>query len=279
MNKTFLILFLSCLYLGSMAQVELVVQHPDKDKFYLFVDGLRENEDPRSRVKVKKLQDGPHHIKVIFEKPQGSTPQLKVNLEAGYAYEFEIKRYANGTRKWLALNEISKKELPPKVVKKTLSDTLPVQELKVASDKSDSLFNAHLPIPKISEPSDSANRVNIMQDSVALPPGKMEFQCQNPVRPLTFDTILEELQSAPKDEMRLERALSYSEKHCLSAIQIMEILQLFDQESLKIDYATHAYRFCFDPMNYQFVEDSFKYEASARELHNRIYSEQEKSKR
>ena len=52
----------------------------------------------------------------------------------------------------------------------------------------------------------------------------------------------------------------------------MELIQLFDFEVSKLEMAIFAYPYCFDPMNYNFVEDVFEYESSVTKLHNEIYA-------
>lgn len=261
-----------CLYFWprvSSAQTAIDIFSTDKKKFYLFVDGLKENETPKSRVRIKNLIEGPHHIKVIFEQREINNPQLKVNLERGKSYTYEIKLYSNKDRKWYGINESARVEWSEKQVKKIDNkiDSLSTDQIKKAETKADSILKANLPVQVISKPKDT------VIEKKPKPPVKADFNCDKPLHPKGFNLIVHQVEDSSPENVRIDKAKSLIRTNCLSSIQIMELLQVFEFEVSKLELAAFAYNYCFDPVNYNFVEDVFEYDSSIQELHNKIYAQ------
>ncbi len=273
--KKLILLFLLISILGSSmlrAQVALEVTSPEKKKFYLFVNGLKENETPKSKVRIKNLQEGPSHLKIIFENRDINNPQTKVNFEVGKDYIYEIKLYSNLDRNWYALNLLEVNEWSEKQIKKKVgADTLSLSELKIAELKADSILKVNQPVQIIAKPKDTALRVT---DTARVKRDVSEHNCLSPLHPEGFVLISKKIEDEPLENKKLEKAKQLIQENCLSAIQLMELIQLFDFEVSKLELAIYSYPYCFDPLNYGFVEDVFEYESSVTKLHNEIYAKE-----
>lgn len=268
--SAFYLLLLLCISAPiAKAQVAFEIVSPEKKKFFLFVNGLKENETSKFKVRIKNLQEGPHHIKVIFENKELNNPQIKLNFEPGKDYKYEIKLYSNLDRKWYAINLIEVSDWSEKQIKKKVGiDTLSFAELKTAEVKSDSILKVGLPKLAIAKPKDT---VLIKSDTVKKKLDLKKLNCTTPLRPDGFILVNKKISEEALENQKLAVAKKLIQENCLSAIQLMELIQLFDFEVSKLEMAIFAYPYCFDPMNYNFVEDVFEYESSVTKLHNEIY--------
>lgn len=266
----YLLLLLCILAPIAKAQVAFEIVSPEKKKFFLFVNGLKENETSKFKVRIKNLQEGPHHIKVIFENKELNNPQIKLNFEPGKDYKYEIKLYSNLDRKWYAVNLIEVSDWSEKQIKKKVGmDTLSFAELKTAEVKADSILKVGLPKLAIAKPKDT---VLIKSDTVKKKLDLKKLNCTTPLRPDGFILVNKKISEEALENQKLAVAKKLIQENCLSAIQLMELIQLFDFEVSKLEMAIFAYPYCFDPMNYNFVEDVFEYESSVTKLHNEIYA-------
>ncbi|MGY8953789.1 MAG: DUF4476 domain-containing protein [Flavobacteriales bacterium] len=268
--SAFYLLLLLCISAPiAKAQVAFEIVSPEKKKFFLFVNGLKENETSKFKVRIKNLQEGPHHIKVIFENKELNNPQIKLNFEPGKDYKYEIKLYSNLDRKWYAINLIEVSDWSEKQIKKKVGiDTLSFAELKTAEVKADSILKVGLPKLAIAKPKDT---VLIKSDTVKKKLDLKKLNCTTPLRPDGFILVNKKISEEALENQKLVVAKKLIQENCLSAIQLMELIQLFDFEVSKLEMAIFAYPYCFDPMNYNFVEDVFEYESSVTKLHNEIY--------
>ena len=269
--SAFYLLLLLCISAPiAKAQVAFEIVSPEKKKFFLFVNGLKENETSKFKVRRKNLQEGPHHIKVIFENKELNNPQIKLNFEPGKDYKYEIKLYSNLDRKWYAINLIEVSDWSEKQIKKKVGiDTLSFAELKTAEVKADSILKVGLPKLAIAKPKDT---VLIKSDTVKKKLDLKKLNCTTPLRPDGFILVNKKIREEALENQKLAVAKKLIQENCLSAIQLMELIQLFDFEVSKLEMAIFAYPYCFDPMNYNFVEDVFEYESSVTKLHNEIYA-------
>ena len=269
--SAFYLLLLLCISAPiAKAQVAFEIVSPEKKKFFLFVNGLKENETSKFKVRIKNLQEGPHHIKVIFENKELNNPQIKLNFEPGKDYKYEIKLYSNLDRKWYAINLIEVSDWSEKQIKKKVGmDTLSFAELKTAEVKADSILKIGLPKLAIAKPKDT---VLIKSDTVKKKLDLKKLNCTTPLRPDGFILVNKKISEEALENQKLAVAKKLIQENCLSAIQLMELIQLFDFEVSKLEMAIFAYPYCFDPMNYNFVEDVFEYESSVTKLHNEIYA-------
>lgn len=260
-------LMLASIFAKSQCNVE--ISSESKNRFYLFIDGLKENEEPKSKLKIKNLSEGAHHFKIIFENKEFNNPQQKFTLVHGKSYILTIKLFTNVNRSWYSIIESSSTELTTKEIRKVKQDSLTQEELVKAETKTDSIIAAQKTPVIIDKPLDTNLVVN---DSLVQKLPKSELNCTKPMHPTGFNLVVQQLQEQPDDNQKLEEAKRLIRENCLTAIQIMELLQEFKFEIAKLDLATYSYKYCFDPINYSFVEDVFEYESSKVELHKRIYA-------
>lgn len=272
-NKAFIVIFITFLTTGkAFAQPAMItIVDNDKTPFYLYVDGLQENDSPKAKVRVKNLLEGTHHVKVIFEDVQIGSPQLKVDIPYGTEFLLRIKKFESGDRSWYGIVKEDQRDISINP-KKIEVDTLSPNELKNAKETADSIYRANLPLEEIMVPKDTllAEVADTLEEET--PIIKTEFNCTNPLHPDALNLITLKLETVPTDEEKLPIIRGFIEVNCISSIQLMELLQYLEFEVSRLEVAIFAYPYCFDPKNYAFVEGVFEYETSISNLHNQLYS-------
>jgi hypothetical protein len=249
---------------------EIQIYSGEKKSFTLFVDGLKENEAPKWKVKVKNLPPGPHHLRVLFENGQTSTIQKKINLAPSSMLTYEILLYENTGRSWYELTQVDsvlKEEIEIIVVQ----DISEIKELEKADEKADSLLEVNIPDPKITAPN-GVDSLSMQIDTAVTVVKDSLFQCSNPLLPLGFDLVIKQLESEDYEDLLLDKAKKLADINCFSSIQIMEVMQLMQFEVTRLEFAIYCYKICFDPVNYKFVEDAFEYQSSIDKLHDALYA-------
>jgi hypothetical protein len=87
-----------------------------------------------------------------------------------------------------------------------------------------------------------------------------------PTTAADFEVAAASIKSKSFSDSKMTLAKKASKENCLTAVQIKTILDIFDFESSKIEYAKYAYDYCFDPNNYYKVNDTFEFESSIEKL-------------
>lgn len=87
-----------------------------------------------------------------------------------------------------------------------------------------------------------------------------------------FSQALASIKDKSFSDSRLTLAKQVTKGNCLTASQIKQIMTQFDFEDTKLEYAKFAYGYCFNPENYWKVNDAFGFESSIDELNEYIQS-------
>jgi len=85
-----------------------------------------------------------------------------------------------------------------------------------------------------------------------------------------FDAARNTLKNEGFDETRLDMAKQIASTNCLNTTQISTLCQLFSFEGSKLEFAKYAYDHCTDPKNYFKLNNIFSFSSSKTELNNYI---------
>jgi hypothetical protein len=94
--------------------------------------------------------------------------------------------------------------------------------------------------------------------------------CENPVTSGRFDDIIESIASKDFEDSRLTVAKQAISSNCMFVSQVKEIINLFDFERSKLEFAKAAYNSTYDIDNYYQVNEEFDFESSVEELNSYI---------
>lgn len=81
-----------------------------------------------------------------------------------------------------------------------------------------------------------------------------------------FESAKSSIKSKSFSDSKMTLAKQITRNHCLSALQVKDITQLFDFESSRLEYAKFAYDYCFEQNKYYQINDAFEFESSIEEL-------------
>jgi hypothetical protein len=84
--------------------------------------------------------------------------------------------------------------------------------------------------------------------------------------PADFNAALASIRRQGFDDTRLSTAKQISSTNCLTAAQVAQICRLFSFEETKLDFAKFAYTQCTEPQSYFRVNDVFSFSSSVDEL-------------
>ena len=94
--------------------------------------------------------------------------------------------------------------------------------------------------------------------------------CPMPMAPGDFNSAKGTIDSKSFESSKYEIAQQIVGSNCLTADQVKEVMQLFDFEQTKLDFAKFAYTRTYDKGNYFKVNDAFDFESSISDLNDYI---------
>ncbi len=97
-----------------------------------------------------------------------------------------------------------------------------------------------------------------------------QSRCNRPLSTVEFNQRRQQIVAAGNEARRLQIAIRVSQENCLTAQQVKEIAQSFNDEFNRLDYAQRAYASVFDPENYYEVYDAFGKFSTAIRLYDFI---------
>lgn len=96
--------------------------------------------------------------------------------------------------------------------------------------------------------------------------------CNYPMTDGDFNEAKQSIASKTFEDSKLQIAKQIAKANCLLASQVKQIMQLFEYEDSKLDFAKYAYKYTYDQNNYYKVNDAFEYELTIEELDEYIES-------
>lgn len=148
MKKQLLLLLSVCLAsIAGMAQnnVNLVIFAEDGDPFYAFINGVKQNNNPETNVKITGVSP---NINLRIEFADKALPQLKQNmfLDEGFEHTAKIKRNAKKELKIRYFGRVPLAEAPtgaPAVAYHTANDPNPVSTTQASNNNVNTSTNVN----------------------------------------------------------------------------------------------------------------------------------------
>ncbi|MDI6833444.1 MAG: DUF4476 domain-containing protein, partial [Bacteroidales bacterium] len=108
------------------------------------------------------------------------------------------------------------------------------------------------------------------QPQIQQQPQQISPAYYQPMSPEDFASAKASISSKSFEDSKLTLAKQIAASNHLTSKQVKEIMQLFNFEDSKLDFAKYAYKFVYDPNNYYIVNDVFKFSSSIEELNEFI---------
>ncbi len=303
MKSLFSFLILAIFTFQGIAQnSNLTIFSEDGMRFYLILNGIRQNENPETNVRVDGLWNDFYTAKLIFADqtiPSIEKKHLMVVDVDGQRGEFTYKIKANKKgEQVLRFFSFTPAELvlpPPASVAVISYNTAPMPAISFDTQITETItttstsggnseninigisldgINAGINV-NVNDPS-AHSHTQVRQTTTITTTNYnsnivvVEEQGCEPMEGNLFHSALSSLKNKSFEDSKLSQAKEITQSNCLSAMQVKAICEIFNFESTRLEYAKFAYPYCFDQNNYWQINDSFDFESSISELNEYI---------
>lgn len=304
MKLRFLPLLFVLLSSFAFAQNSNLVLFSDQgERFFVILNGIRQNSKAETNVKVTDLNQPSYKLKVIFE--DKGIPDLDKNvfLEAGTEYVLNIKKNKNGAYvlRFMSQAPIADNAPAPSpqqsvvvytttpapvstVTTTTTTTTVgtPANNVSVGmnvggvginmSVTDNTMMGGTSTTTYTETHSTTVNQPVPVPPPAPLPGYSGPVGCPMPLHPGEFESVKSSIASKTFEDSKLKIAKQVIGSNCLLSSQVKEIMMIFDFENTKLDFAKFAYGHTYDLGNYYKVNDAFQFESTIDDLNRYIQS-------
>jgi hypothetical protein len=286
----FVILFSG--FIASSQNNDIVVYSLESEPFYVVLNGVRQNENPETNVRIENVNGDFHRLRVIFaNKEFGSVDQSINFFEKDTEIKIEMVFKRNKFRaRFMGENKKDKsKAQDEKVItyhdeekketNKTESQTIKTSESKESSaetsvriDVSERGIKTEVSHKESyqAKPEDAIGDIEIIEGETEevyqfMPNGSM---CNRPS--VTQEDYMKFRFAIDEENMfkRQEFIINFFSENCMTSAQVAGIVQL-DYSTIKpYEIAKQGYRYTWDTENYDLVVASLKSENDRKKLIN-----------
>lgn len=287
----------------------LVFYSQGGEKFFVILNGIRQNDKAETNVKVTGLPQPYYKTKVIFEDKAIGEINKTLNFNPGTETVFSVMKNNKGEYvvRWQSEVPLAQAPAPAPGQNVTVyTQTAPAGNVSYTEHTTTTIttgtpdVNVNMNVPGInmnvnfndpylngtttttyqtttttSSTSNNNNYNNTppQYNEPALSPGRRHRKddCwMGFTNSGEFDGIKKSISSNGFDETSLSQAKSIVQKKCLSSNQVKEVCKLFGFEETMLDFAKFAYDWVYDQDNYYVVNDVFGFESNKTELNDFI---------
>ncbi len=295
--KVVLFLFIALAPLLAKAQGCITIFSEDGDRFFLVLNGVKQNPAAQANVRVDGLTNDYYNVKVIFE--DGTKPEISKNIpvkDAGTGQfgemTYKIKKNKDGELKirYYSATPVPVNYTPPADMYSmhygqpapatSVSQTTVTTTSGNSGNGSVSFgtpgggVNINIQDPNGTTTTQTTTTNTYSQSSqggsVGIQPVNASAGCQYPMERGSFGSAKGTVANASFEDTKLSTAKSILASNCMNTDQVMAICQLFGFEETKLAFAKFAYSKTTDPGNYFKVSNVFSFDASKTDLNNFI---------
>ena len=280
------------------------------EKFTVILNGLRQNDQPETNVKIEGLNANFYKMKVIFEDEALGQNNFNMGIEPGTETTYIIKKNNKNAYVLRPMSMVPIAQAPPtpkstQVVTYNPSapaytDEVVTQQVTTTTHGTPTGTGVSMGI-NVSETGgnismhvagmDGMGGTTVQQTTITttttgssapiydnpppvvyLPGYGGPVGCPMPMERGEFDSMKNSISSKSFEESKLTVAKQIINSNCLLADHVREIMMLFTFEDSKLDFAKYAYGRTYDIGNYYKVNDAFTFESSIDELNSYINS-------
>ncbi len=297
MKKLLLLLsFFISIALFSNAQKtgNLTVFSEDGDKFYLVLNGEKQNDKPQTNIRVEELPQPYYSAKIIFADSAMAT--ISKNLQISdpdnkmMDVTYRIRKDKQGKVK---LNPYSAIEVQPDFVAaegvyvrrwgqkggkggitQTTKTTATSNTVDASVNAPGISMNVSINDPDMTSTttttthssSSSSHSNHSSSHNSNHNSNSNDNDCRWAMKQTDFSAAKKTVADAAFEETKLSTAKSIVASNCLSSDQVVALCNLFSFEDTKLAFAKHAYKYSTDPKNYFKVNNVFSFDSSKDEL-------------
>lgn len=288
---------------------DLVVYTSEPDPFYLVLNGIKQNDEPMTNVRVTDLNQPVYDARVIFASGTVQIDKKIYLAETGMEYVYKVKEKKNGelTLRIQSATAFNLAPPPPAnqqvIVYHTTPNPVPVTQQTVTTTTTtvtqstgvnNGGVNMSVGVPgfnmnvNVNDPvvGVQQERMTIHESITTTDMGSPVFTpapdhfvmpgyggaigCPWPMDENQFADVQRSVSSKDFDNSKLTVAKQITGANCLTADQVSRVMREFDFESNKLEYAKFAYNRTYDLGNYYKLNDGFDFDSSVDELNEFI---------
>lgn len=286
----------SCIATAQMQPTAaLTIFSEDGYKFYLILNGERQNDKPETNIRVEELVQPYYNAKIIFEdktKGELSKSYLMVTdadgVRADVTYKIKSGKDGKQSLRYFSSIPIVPNMPPParpagvavynfgvptaiiggtSVTTTTTTTSAPGTSVTVGVPGVS--MNVHVNEPVITETHSVTTTTTTTNGVTNMPPPSNAAACYA-MAPGNFSALKGSISKTSFDDTKLSTAKSALSSNCMTADQIAQVCRMFSFEENKLNFAKFAYRRCVDPQNYFMLNDVFSFDSSKEDLNNFI---------
>jgi hypothetical protein len=299
MKSKFILFLLSALlplitYAQPIITGNLTIFSEDGDKFYLVLNGERQNNEPQTNLRIEDLQNPYYSAKIIFEDKtiadisKNNLPIADPTSGQPMDVTYKIKKDGSGKAKlrYFSAVPVVQGFVPPANVYVMHYGGRPagpaggtVTQTTTTSTTLGNNVNANMSVNGMNvnvSVNDPMMNGTVTQTTTTTTYSEEYSSGRAPVDecyPMTkgnFQAAKATISNESFDETRLSTAKSIISSNCLSSDQVLELCNLFSFEQSKLDLAKCAYGKTVDQNNYFKVVNAFTFSSSKEELNKYI---------
>ena len=270
----------------------LTIFSEDGDKFFLVLNGEKQNDVAQTNLRVEELPQPYYNAKIIFaDSTIGSISKnnLVIADVDGKMMDVTYKIRKDKTRKakmnYFSSIEVQHDYIPPAnvyvyqfgqpsaprhggVVSTTTTTTtnegvsasMNVNGINMNVSVSDPYAGSTTTTTTTTSSSSASNNDNNHS-------ANSNSKCNGwPMNSTDFSAVIKTIKNSSFEDSKLSTAKSISSKNCLSSEQVVKICEQFNFEESKLSFAKDAYKRVTDQKNYFKVNDVFSFDSSKEEL-------------
>lgn len=296
MKKSLFLVVFAMLSLGAIAQNSSIsIFSETGDPFYVFLNSVRQNENPDTNVRVDLLTNPYYDAEIVFANPDIPSVRKKMLMAVDVDGNtgdlvYKIKRKGNGklVLRFFSFAPYQQNVVVPDNVTVIQYNTVPMpaivsttttqtttttnggvgDNVSVGVNVGGVSVGMDVNINDTMSGSTTTTSTTTTTTTTGVIPNEVvvvEEDCYA-MRPSDFRSALASIESKTFSDSKLTLAKQIVKRNCLTSDQIRAITTLFDFESTRLEFAKYAFPFCYNPENYWKVNDAFEFESSIEEL-------------
>jgi len=265
------------------------------ERFSVVLNGMLQNDQPETNIKVTDLPAPNYKVKIIFDRRELKEFNKMVFMNPGtettYAIKFIKKKgytlrmmntYPINTEAEIMPGQMIVGFNPHGVSASSGSATTIVNNTTINNTVSISANGVGNNVNVVnsndgagSQQAGSLTGINTgagnAPNQYVLPGYNGAYGCPRPMAPGDFEQAKASISSKNFEDSKLTIAKQIIQSNCLLSSQVKEIMLIFSFEDTRLDFAKFAYAYTLDLGNYYKVNDAFTFELSIDELNKYIH--------
>ncbi len=287
---------------------DLIIFSEEGGPFYLILNGIQQNASYETNVKVTNLNADVYKVKIIFENQ--NIPELDKSIyfqTRGNQYTYSVKQNKKGAYVLRFVSEVSLAHAlppppsqtvivyhttPPVAITTTTTTTTttnmgtnaagvsmgvyvndPAMDVNVNMNVNAGGNTGNVTYTETTTTTTGGTAIITNQPMVYVPGYSGPVGCPMPMMPYDFENARHTIASKSFEDSKLTIAKQIVNSNCLTSAQVRDLLNQFEFEDTKLDFAKYCYGYTYDIGNYYIVNDAFEFESSIDELNDYIYQD------